>query len=127
MQHLEHEFLQEYKEIKPQDRKSLQAMAEREAEFFDFLNPARDFFNSQKSIFIQHYLKDILSLYEYFLQVKAESRIIFLEEKKTALFAILLQIYELEVKMLYRWYSDEIDELMALKKIDIDLLNWLRN
>jgi Caspase domain len=120
-------LLEQHNEIRAEDRDSLRRMAEHEAGHFEFLNPSREFYNSEKSNLIQQYLKSVSSLYVYFLQIKANSKIIFLEEKREALFNILLRIYQLEVKMLYRWYSDEIDELIVLKKIDIDILNWFRS
>ena len=127
LQRHELNLLEQYNEIRAEDRDSLRLMAEHEAGHFEFLNPGREFYNSEKSNLILQYLKSVSSLYVYFLQIKADSKIIFLEEKREALFNILLRIYQLEVKMLYRWYSDEIDELIVLKKIDIDILNWLRS
>jgi hypothetical protein len=107
---LEKEFLEENQETTKNDNKLLLSLAELEVGNFDFLNPSREFFTDEKHNLIQKYLEGILSLYTYFLEIKASSK-----------------IYELEVKILYRWYSDEIDEFITLKQIDIQLLIWIRN
>ncbi|KIC00116.1 hypothetical protein OA93_00420 [Flavobacterium sp. KMS] len=124
---LELEHLQTHKELTSEHKLMLKSIAERNAGYFDFLNPSRDFFMSEKSNLIEKYLLNISNLYTYFLQIKANSDIDFLEQKKIALRNILIKIYELEIKILYRWYSDDIDEFIALKKLDIELLNWIRN
>ena len=124
---LELEHLKVHKELTPEDKLTLKSVAEQNAGYYDFLNPSRDFFMSEKSNLIRKYLENISNLYAYFLQIKANSDIEFLEQKKIALRAILIKIYEHEIKMLYRWYSDDIDEFIVLKKLDVELLNWIRN
>lgn len=124
---LELEHLKVHKELTTEDKLTLKRVAEHNAGYFGFLNPTRDFFTSEKSNLIKKYLQNISNLYAYFLQIKANSDVEFLEQKKIELRAILIKIYEHEIKMLYRWYSDDIDEFIVLKKLDVELLNWIRN
>ncbi|MDR6761655.1 hypothetical protein J2Y38_001864 [Flavobacterium sp. 2755] len=126
LKELEIEHLKTNKELSSEDRLILINIAERNAGYFDFLNPVRDFFSSEKTNLIEKYLQNINSLYAYFLQIEAKSNIKFLEEKKMTLRNLLIKIYELQIKMLYRWYTDDIDEFIALKKIDMELLIWIR-
>ena len=94
--------------------------------FFLPSNPAEDLFEDEKDNFIKFYKENVLKIYEHIFKITGISKSEFLNTKITDFKEILTKIYRYEINLLIKGYRDEIDEIMILKQIEVDILNWIK-
>ncbi|QXP71239.1 caspase family protein [Polaribacter sp. R2A056_3_33] len=96
--------------------------------FFLPTNPAIDLFENEKSNFIKFYKINVIKIYEQVYRITNISESEFLNNKIIELRELLIKIYKYQINLIIRGgYRDELDEIMNLKQIDIDILNWIKN
>lgn len=90
-------------------------------------NPELDLFRNSKDTFVHHYKKNVLDIYKSILEIKGTSKSEYLENKTKILKDILIRIYKFEVQILVRGSLNDFDELIAIKELDMDIINWIRS
>jgi len=112
------------------DIKDIAVQFEMFEEIFGFFlpsNPAVDLFEDEKDNFIKFYKENAIKIYEHIFRITNISTSEFLNAKIAELKELLIKIYKYQINLLIKGYSDELDEIMSLKQIDVDILNWIKN
>lgn len=90
-------------------------------------NPAEELFENEKSNFLYCYKRNIIEVYQHSYRIINISESEFLKSKIYALREILIEIYNYEINLVMNGYRDELDEIIILKKLDVKILNWIKN
>ncbi len=90
-------------------------------------DPSIDLFENEKEKFIQFYKENVLKIYEHIFKIQGVSKSEFLNNKIKDFKEILVIIYNYEINIVAKNYRNELDEILSLKQIDIDILNWIKN
>lgn len=90
-------------------------------------NPAESLFVLEKENFVKAYKKNIIDIYEHIVRIRCISESEFLNQKIADLKEILIKIYDYEIGLLLKGYRDELDEIMTIKELDINVLNWIKH
>lgn len=125
--HMDREIAEKGDEATPDEIERVRSFSHNIFNFLPIEDPAGDFFNKEKDVFLMHYRKNILDIYGHLLAIKANSTNKFLDEKLKTLLLIMTQIYKLEINYLIRGFRDSLDETITIKEHDMKLLQWLKN
>jgi hypothetical protein len=90
-------------------------------------NPSEKLFLSEKENLVSNYKINIINVYECIVRVKCKSKSEFFKSKIHELKEILIEIYLYEIGLLINGYSNELEELMANKEIEVKILNWIKH
>lgn len=90
-------------------------------------NPELKLFRNSKDIFVADYKNNVLDIYRSILKIKGISKSEYLENKANSLKEIIINIYKFEVQLLTKGSLNDFDELISIKELDMDLINWIRN
>ena len=113
-----------------QNEKDLSIHFEMFDEIFGFFlpkDPAKELFANQREKFIELYKQNVVLIYKYIFKVTSTSNSEFLNNKISNFKKLLIKIYNYEINLLIKSYRNELDEIMNLKQIDMDILNWIKN
>ena len=120
---------QEIIDLKDIDEKDIVIKAEIFQEIFGFYlpkDPAQELFKKQKAKFIELYKQNIIQIYRHMYKITSTSKSEFLENKIKDFKELLFRIYNYEINLLIKSYGNELDEIMSLKQVEVDILNWIK-
>lgn len=115
--------------VEENDEKDLSIHFEMLNEIFGFFlpkDPAKELFTSQREKFIELYKENIVLIYKHIFKITSTSDSEFLNNKISNFKELLIKIYNYEINLLVKSYRNELDEIMNLKQIDVDILNWIK-
>lgn len=121
------EFLEKGEEFTTERKERIIQLAEFLISFKTPKNPAIELFRNSKDIFADSYKKNVLNIYKSIIEIKATSKSEYLENKTNDFKEILLKIYKFEIQLLVRGTLNDFDELISLKELDMNIINWIRN
>ncbi|MES2545010.1 MAG: UvrB/UvrC motif-containing protein [Bacteroidota bacterium] len=127
IEQMEKEITDKGQKATKEEVKRLRSFSYNIFEFLSIGDPAGDFFNQERENFLRYYQGNILDLYRSLFLIKATSSSKFLEEKLGQLLLIMTQIYKLEISYLNRGFYNNLDETIALKEHDMQVLKWIKN
>ncbi|SDF59364.1 UvrB/UvrC motif-containing protein [Cellulophaga baltica] len=87
--------------------------------------PDKLMFDQKRDAFLKAYNNNILKVYEEFLRLKANSKSDFLKAKASKLKEIIVNLYKYQIELLIKGYTNDFDEIIKLRELDISLLNWI--
>lgn len=124
---LSKEVTEKQGEISDERKEWIIQMAEYLINFKSGENPANELFRNNKDSFVASYNNNIMNIYKTLLEIKATSKSDFLNQKMIDLKSILVKVYKFEVQLLRIGAFNDFEELITMKELDMDIINWIRN
>jgi hypothetical protein len=121
------ELLEKGDEVTEERKEWIMEMAEFIATLQTPKNPTLELLRNCKDIFVTSYKINVMNIYKSILEIKATSKSEYLENKTKSLKDIIIKIYKFEVQLLIRGTSNDFDELISMKELDMEIINWIRN
>lgn len=123
---MEEAIIQTKGKITPEDKENIDLMIDILYGGSYIGDPSIELFQNNKEKFVDEYQISVLKIYEHMLSLIANSDNEFLNKKLLELKQILIKIYKYEIVLVNRGYFKNVDEIIDQKKIDIELLNWIK-